>query len=85
MSETRAIFDFHLHTCWSYDATCAVEWYFAEAAKLGNIQAQYNLGIMYRDGEGVAKNLNAAAKLFSEACTAGYQDACRELGEGRPE
>ena len=59
--------------------------YFAEAAKLGNIQAQYNLGIMYRDGEGVAKNLNAAAKLFSEACTAGYQDACRELGEGRPE
>ena len=40
---------------------------------------------MYRDGEGVAKNLNAAAKLFSEACTAGYQDACRELGEGRPE
>lgn len=35
MSETRAIFDFHLHTCWSYDATCAVERYFADAAKFG--------------------------------------------------
>ena len=35
MSEARALFDFHLHTCWSYDATCAVERYFADAAKLG--------------------------------------------------
>ena len=35
MSEARALFDFPLHTCWSYDATCAVERYFADAAKLG--------------------------------------------------
>ena len=35
MSEKHASFDFHLHTCWSYDATCPVETYFAKAAELG--------------------------------------------------
>ena len=35
MSEKIASFDFHLHSCWSYDATCPVETYFAQAAKLG--------------------------------------------------
>ena len=35
MSEKSASFDFHLHSCWSYDATCPVETYFAQAAKQG--------------------------------------------------
>lgn len=35
MSEQLASFDFHLHTCWSYDATAPVENYFAMAEKLG--------------------------------------------------
>lgn len=35
MSQQHASFDFHLHSCWSYDATCSVETYFAKAAELG--------------------------------------------------
>ena len=35
MSDKYATFDFHLHSCWSYDATCPVETYFEKAAELG--------------------------------------------------
>lgn len=35
MSDQHASFDFHLHSCWSYDATCPVETYFAQAEKMG--------------------------------------------------
>ncbi len=31
----RSCFDFHLHTLWSYDASAEVEFYFAEASRLG--------------------------------------------------
>ena len=33
--EKHATFDFHLHSCWSYDATSPVEYYFAQAAEYG--------------------------------------------------
>ena len=35
MDSARSCFDFHLHTQWSYDASAPVEFYFAEAARLG--------------------------------------------------
>ncbi len=35
MSEKISCFDFHLHSEWSYDATAPVEYYFAEASRLG--------------------------------------------------
>ena len=35
MNSARSCFDFHLHTQWSYDASAPVEFYFAEAARLG--------------------------------------------------
>ena len=35
MSEATPMFDFHLHSEWSYDATAPVEYYFSEAAKRG--------------------------------------------------
>lgn len=35
MAEQLASFDFHLHSCWSYDATAPVEDYFIMAEKLG--------------------------------------------------
>lgn len=35
MSEKISSFDFHLHSEWSYDATAPVEYYFAEASRLG--------------------------------------------------
>ena len=35
MPENMSKFDFHLHTCWSYDATAPVEYYFAAAEAAG--------------------------------------------------
>ena len=35
MPENISKFDFHLHTCWSYDATAPVEYYFAAAEAAG--------------------------------------------------
>ena len=35
MTAGNASFDFHLHSCWSYDATCPVETYFSMAAEKG--------------------------------------------------
>ncbi len=35
METPQAVFDFHLHTCWSYDADAPVEYYFEAAEKLG--------------------------------------------------
>jgi TPR repeat protein len=35
---------------------------------------------MYRDGEGVAKNLDRAADLFKRACDGGGAVGCEDLG-----
>ena len=35
-----------------------------EAAEHGDVEAQFNLGLMYRSGEGVEQNENKAKELF---------------------
>ena len=49
--------------------------YFRLGAKGGNIIAMFNLGVCYRDGEGVKRSLHDARKWFLRAKEAGYDDA----------
>lgn len=42
------------------------EW-LKKAAELGNAEAQYSLGYMYRDGEGVDKDLKESNKWFKKS------------------
>lgn len=46
-----------------------------ERADSGDAYAQYRLGIMYRDGINVEKNINRAFELFSSSMNAGNMDA----------
>ena len=50
------------------------------AAKSGFDKAQYNVGKMYRDGRGVAKDVEASARWFLMAAKQGYAKAQRNLG-----
>jgi hypothetical protein len=50
------------------------------AAKSGFDKAQYNLGEMFRDGRGVAKDKGSAAKWFLSAAELGYPKAQRNIG-----
>lgn len=65
----------------------AVE-YYEQAADRGHMEAQYRLGCCFRDGTGVAKNAENAAKWFEQAAKQGHADAqccigiCYEYGEG---
>jgi len=52
------------------DAAKAVE-YFVQAAKQGSRDAQYNVGLAYVRGEGVAKDFAKAYEWFTKAA---YQD-----------
>lgn len=45
-----------------------------------NLDAQYKLGIVYLDGQGVTQDLPAAFKLFSKVATQGHALACNSLG-----
>jgi hypothetical protein len=47
-----------------------LEWYIKEAG-IGNIQAQNNLGVMYRRGKGVDKDPKEAFKWFEKAAARG--------------
>lgn len=51
-----------------------------KAARLGEDDAQYLLATMYRDGKGVAKDLEMAARYFSQAANQGHEKAARSLG-----
>jgi TPR repeat protein len=51
-----------------------VKWY-RRAAEQGNVLAQTNLGIMYAEGHGVAKNYAEAAKWYRLAAGKGSADA----------
>ena len=44
----------------------AVEWY-KKGAQLGSQEAMFQLGALYRDGEGVEQNYDKAAKWFDRA------------------
>ncbi len=51
-----------------------------KAALLGDDDAQYQFGTLYRDGKGVAKDFELAARYFAQAATQGNADAARTLG-----
>jgi uncharacterized protein len=50
-----------------------------KAAESGNVYAQYNLGIFYRDGNGVEQNDKASAQWFEKASDNGFQEAKADL------
>ena len=54
-------------------------WY-RKAAEQGNAIAQYNLGDMYRVGEGVPPDNSAAASWYRKAAEQGYARAQNNLG-----
>ena len=57
----------------------AVRW-FRNVAVQGDADAQYNLGIMYRDGEGVPEDYAQAATWFRKAAVQGDARAQASLG-----
>ena len=59
-------------------ATALKEW--RPLAEQGSTAAQYNLGQMYRQGEGVSKNYKEAAKWFRKAAEQGRARAQSTLG-----
>ena len=49
-------------------------------AEAGNAEAQYNLGFMYRNGEGVPKDVAKAVEWFQKGAAQGYAEAQGGLG-----
>lgn len=49
-------------------------------AKLGDVEAQYNLGVMYDEGAGVEVDLASAAEWYRKAAKRGFKDAQTNLG-----
>lgn len=49
-------------------------------AKDGNINAKYNLSLMYYNGYGVDQNISKAVKLLELAATAGHKKAIENVG-----
>ena len=81
MSEQLASFDFHLHTCWSYDATCPVETYFEMAEKLNvshiAITEHHQMDSLPEVVAAAQKHptvnyIPSAENLYSHKCKAGY-------------
>ena len=56
-----------------------MKWY-TKAAEQGYASAQYNLGVMYANGEGVLENDKTAVKWYTKAAEQGYADAQYNLG-----
>ena len=53
---------------------------FRPLAERGNVLAQYKLGLMYTNGEGVQQDFAVAARWFSRAAMQGYAPAQTSLG-----
>jgi TPR repeat protein len=49
-------------------------------AELGDVEAQYNLGVMFDEGAGVAQDFAAAAAWYRKAAEQGFVDAQSNLG-----
>ncbi len=60
------------------DETKAREWY--EKAKNGDAEAMFNLGVMYYNGEGVAKDYGKAREWYGKAAENGDATAMFFLG-----
>ncbi len=56
-----------------------MKWY-TRASQKGNLQAQNNLGLMYKQGKGVARDFEVAFNLFLSAAEEGYMYAQCNLG-----
>lgn len=54
--------------------------YFEKACDLNNGRGCNGLGVLYKDGQGVEKNLTKAAYLYSKACDLNDGDGCGALG-----
>ena len=63
----------------SENYTEAAKW-FRKAADQGCASSQYELGLMYYEGEGVARNLAEAAKWYRKAANQGDAEAQYNLG-----
>ena len=57
----------------------AVEWY-RKSANQGNMHGQYNLGLMYKKGSGVAQDYQQALQWFSKAAEQGNMHAMNSIG-----
>ena len=57
----------------------AVRWY-RKAAEQGNASAQFNLGLMYAEGKGVAQDDREAVRWFRKAAEQGHAEAQNNLG-----
>ena len=53
---------------------------YTEASGLGSIEAFYNLGVIYRRGEGVQKDVERGARFFEKAAMLGNAEARHNLG-----
>ena len=49
-------------------------------AELGDIEAQFNMGVIYDEGAGVQQDLAIAAKWYEKAAQQGFVDAQANLG-----
>jgi len=49
-------------------------------AELGDVEAQYNLGVLYDEGAGVEQDLAVAADWYRKAAEQGFIDAQTNLG-----
>jgi hypothetical protein len=58
----------------------AAEWY-RKAAEQGHAEAQVRLGLLYKKGTGVQKDLAKALEWFEKAAAQGYIDAQYRVGE----
>lgn len=61
------------------DPELAAGWFF-RAAEQGYADAQFNLGLMYANGEGVEQDMAQAVDLFKKAANQGHVDAQNNLG-----
>ena len=59
-------------------ATALKEW--QPLAEQGNAVAQFNLGVMYENGQGVTQDYKTAVKYYTLAAEQGYADAQFSLG-----
>lgn len=58
-------------------ATALREW--TPLAAQGDVEAQYNLGVLYMDGKGVARDYEAAVGWFRKSAEAGHPPAQHNL------
>ncbi|SET30249.1 hypothetical protein SAMN05216326_11961 [Nitrosomonas marina] len=61
------------------DAELAAGWFY-RSAEQGYADAQFNLGLLYANGEGVERDMQQAVELFKQAAEQGHVDAQNNLG-----